>query len=39
MASNYNSRLKPLELLFYNDETKVIRKKETFDDLITNQVY
>lgn len=39
MASNYNSRLRPMELLYYNDTTSVIRKKESFDDLLLNQVY
>jgi diaminopimelate decarboxylase len=39
MASNYNSRLRPMELFTYNGETKIIRKRESFDDLLTNQVY
>jgi diaminopimelate decarboxylase len=39
MASNYNSRLKPLELFHYNNEVNIIRKKETFNDLLNNQVY
>lgn len=39
MASNYNSRLRPLELFYYNGETKVIRKKEVFEDLLRNQIY
>ncbi len=39
MASNYNSRLRPMELFYYNEETTVIRKKESFDDLLTNQIY
>lgn len=38
MASNYNSRLKPAEVLFYNDEFHLIRHRECFDDLIKNQV-
>ena len=39
MASNYNSRLKPMELFYYNNETKVIRKREVFENLLENQVY
>ncbi|MEE9349193.1 MAG: diaminopimelate decarboxylase [Flavobacteriaceae bacterium] len=39
MASNYNSRLKPMELFYYNSKTSVIRKKENFDDLLRNQIY
>lgn len=32
MASNYNNRLKPAEILVQGHEHKVIRRKETFDD-------
>lgn len=39
MASNYNARLRPLELLSYNGTTKIIRTKESFDDLLQNQIY
>jgi diaminopimelate decarboxylase len=38
MASNYNSRYKPAEVLFYNGVDYLIRKQETFDDLLKNQV-
>jgi diaminopimelate decarboxylase len=38
MASNYNSRFRPAEILWYNNEAHLIRKRETFDDLLTNQV-
>lgn len=38
MASNYNSRYRPAEVLIHNDSYHLIRKRETFDDLITNQV-
>lgn len=38
MASNYNSRFKPAEVLWHNNEVKLIRKRETFDDLLHNQV-
>ncbi len=38
MASNYNSRYRPAEVLLYNDKDYLIRKRETFDDLLKNQV-
>ena len=37
MASNYNSRLRPAEILWYNDKAHLIRKRETFEDLLVNQ--
>ncbi|MCK0108964.1 diaminopimelate decarboxylase [Flavobacteriaceae bacterium S0825] len=38
MASNYNSRFRPAEVLWYNNKAHLIRKHETFDDLLINQV-
>jgi diaminopimelate decarboxylase len=38
MASNYNSRLRPAEVLVYKGEAKLIRERETFDDLVRGQV-
>ena len=38
MASNYNSRFRPAEILWYNDKAHVIRRRETFEDLLSNQV-
>jgi len=38
MASNYNSRLKPAEVLIVEGKTKLIRERETIDDLLRNQV-
>ena len=38
MASNYNSRFKPAEVLLYNGEDHLIRKRETIEDLFKNQV-
>lgn len=38
MASNYNSRYRPAEVLWYNGEAHLIRKREVFEDLIHNQV-
>lgn len=38
MASNYNSRTKPAEVLWYNEKGNLIRERETFEDIIRNQV-
>lgn len=38
MASNYNSRYKPAEVLWHNKKAHLIRKRETFDDILRNQV-
>ncbi len=38
MASNYNSRYRPAEVAVYNGKAHLIRKRETFNDLINNQV-
>lgn len=38
MASNYNSRYRPPEVLWYKGEAHLIRKRETFDDILNNQV-
>lgn len=38
MASNYNSRYRPAEVLWHEGKAHLIRKRETFDDLIKNQV-
>lgn len=38
MASNYNSRLRPAEILIWQGNVIQIRKKEVFEDLIRNQV-
>jgi diaminopimelate decarboxylase len=39
MASNYNSRLKPAEVAFYEDQVKLISKRESFAQLIQNQIF
>ncbi len=37
MASNYNMRLRPAEVLIQNDgTTRIIRRRDTFEDLIRN---
>ena len=33
MASNYNSRYRPAEVLWYNETAHLIRKREVFEDL------
>jgi diaminopimelate decarboxylase len=38
MASNYNSRLRPAEVLIHNGEAKLIRRRDTMEDLLANQV-
>ena len=38
MSSNYNSRLKPAEVLAENGTTKLIRQRDVFEDLLKNQV-
>jgi diaminopimelate decarboxylase len=37
MASNYNSRFRPAEILWYDGVSHLIRKREVFDDLVRNQ--
>ena len=37
MASNYNSRYRPAEVMNYNNDDYLIRERETFEDLIKNQ--
>lgn len=38
MASNYNSRPKPAEVLLKGDEIKLIRRRETLDDILMTQM-
>jgi diaminopimelate decarboxylase len=38
MSSNYNSRYRPAEILIVDGESHLIRKRETMDDLLRNQV-
>jgi len=38
MASNYNSRFRPPEVLIWNSKAQLIRKRDTLDDLLRNQV-
>ena len=38
MASNYNSRYRPAEVLVKEGKAHLIRKRETMDDLLRNQI-
>jgi diaminopimelate decarboxylase len=38
MASNYNSRFKPAEVLWKNGKGHLIRERENFEDLLQNQI-
>lgn len=38
MSSNFNSRLKPAEVLVVDDKALLIRKKDEFEDLLRNQI-
>lgn len=39
MSSNYNSRLKPAEVLVQNNKAQLIRKRQNWEDLLLNQVF
>jgi diaminopimelate decarboxylase len=39
MSSNFNSRLKPAEVMVKNEEVVLIRKRDNFEDLLKNQIY
>jgi len=38
MSSNYNSRPKPAEVLVHKGEAMLIRKRDTYKDLVKNQI-
>ncbi|MEO2064371.1 MAG: diaminopimelate decarboxylase [Christiangramia sp.] len=38
MASNFNSRYRPAEILWYDGKAHLIRERETFEDLTRHQV-
>ena len=38
MASNYNSRYRPAEVFWHEGRGNLIRKRETFEDILQNQV-
>lgn len=38
MSSNFNSRFKPAEVMFKNNEIYLIRRRDEFDDLLRNEI-
>ena len=38
MASNYNSRFRPAEILWHNKKAHLIRQRESFEDILKNQI-
>ena len=38
MSSNFNSRLKPAEVMFKDGQFSLIRQRQDFDDLLAGQV-
>lgn len=38
MCNNYNARFRPAEVLVINGEARLIRRRETFEDLIRNEI-
>lgn len=38
MSSNFNSRLKPAEVMFMDGKAHLIRKRDEFEDLLKNQI-
>lgn len=38
MSSNYNSRYRPAEVLIHQGKAHLIRKRETFQDILNNQI-
>ncbi len=39
MSSNYNARLRPAEILIDNGQAKLVRRRETLDDLLATQLF
>jgi diaminopimelate decarboxylase len=38
MSGNYNSRLRPAEIMIYEGKAHLIRRREVLDDLLRTQV-
>jgi len=38
MSSNFNSRYKPAEVMVTGETVTLIRRKDVFEDLLTNQI-
>lgn len=39
MSSSFNSRLRPAEVMIEDGKARIIRKRQTLEDLLSNQVY
>ncbi len=39
MASNYNSRVRPAEVLVDDDDAKLIRRRETVEDVLSTEIF
>ena len=39
MSSNYNGRLRPAEVMVNGSEVKLVRKRETFEQLVQNELF
>jgi diaminopimelate decarboxylase len=39
MSSNFNARLKPAEVMIKDGKTILIRRRDNFEDLLSNQIY
>jgi diaminopimelate decarboxylase len=39
MASNYNSRFRPNEILYYKETAHLIRRRESMEDILKNQIF
>ncbi|MBP6532302.1 MAG: diaminopimelate decarboxylase, partial [Bacteroidia bacterium] len=37
MSNNYNSRLRPAEVLIENGKARLVRRRETLEDLLVTQ--
>jgi diaminopimelate decarboxylase len=38
MSSNFNSRLKPAEVMVIDGKAQLIRKRDVYEDLLRNQI-
>lgn len=38
MSNQYNARFRPAEVLIFNGEIRLIRRRETFEDIIRTEI-
>ena len=38
MASNYNSQVRPAEVMVSMDDWRVVRRRETYEDLVRGEI-